>query len=171
MEVSIPVLQVVGYKKSGKTTLIKKIIEEATSRGLRVAALKHHGHGGPPEAAEGTDSVVHQRAGAVMSGVAGEGVLQLSIVVEDWPIDKIMAFYALVSFDFLVIEGYKKERFPKIVLVRKEEDLHLIEDLTEIVAIISPEHVKIKRGNYEIFTNQEECLSWIMDYMISSLKK
>ncbi|QQK74745.1 molybdopterin-guanine dinucleotide biosynthesis protein MobB [Salicibibacter cibarius] len=44
------VLQVVGYKNSGKTTLMEELVKAFSAREMHVAALKHHGHGGgrPP---------------------------------------------------------------------------------------------------------------------------
>ena len=36
-----PLIGIVGWKKSGKTTLCVRLIEEFTRRGLRVASVKH----------------------------------------------------------------------------------------------------------------------------------
>lgn len=65
-----PVLLVVGYSKSGKTTLIEKLIQALGARGLRVAAIKHVPH--HPEAltdTPGTDSWRYSRSGASVSGL------------------------------------------------------------------------------------------------------
>ena len=40
----IPVISIVGKKKSGKTTLIEKLIKELKIRGYRVATIKHDVH-------------------------------------------------------------------------------------------------------------------------------
>ncbi len=39
------ILQIVGYKKSGKTTLMRHIVSFLKSHGYTVATIKHHGHG------------------------------------------------------------------------------------------------------------------------------
>jgi len=39
-----PIIGIVGWKKSGKTTLTVKLVEEFTRRGLRVATIKHAHH-------------------------------------------------------------------------------------------------------------------------------
>ncbi len=40
-----PIVSIVGRSKSGKTTLIEKLIVELKSRGYRVATVKHtHGN-------------------------------------------------------------------------------------------------------------------------------
>ena len=36
-----PIVSVIGNSKSGKTTLIEKLIQELKSRGYRVATIKH----------------------------------------------------------------------------------------------------------------------------------
>src|SRR5690625_1984789 len=71
-------MQIVGYKSSGKTTLTTRLIELLSARSVRVASLKHHGHGGVPLGLEETDSEKHRQAGALIAGVEGAGVLQLS---------------------------------------------------------------------------------------------
>ena len=36
-----PIVSVIGNSKSGKTTLIEKLVQELKSRGYRVATIKH----------------------------------------------------------------------------------------------------------------------------------
>ena len=58
-----PVIGIAGWKKSGKTTLVARLIAEFTRRGLKVATVKHAHHDFQIDAAE-TDSARHRRAGA-----------------------------------------------------------------------------------------------------------
>jgi molybdopterin-guanine dinucleotide biosynthesis protein MobB len=39
-----PVIGIAGWKNSGKTTLVTKLIAELTRRGFRVASVKHAHH-------------------------------------------------------------------------------------------------------------------------------
>ncbi|MEJ2754047.1 MAG: molybdopterin-guanine dinucleotide biosynthesis protein MobB, partial [Chloroflexota bacterium] len=39
---SIPIVSIIGKSKSGKTTLLEKLIAELKRRGYRVATIKHH---------------------------------------------------------------------------------------------------------------------------------
>ena len=64
---STPVIGIAGWKKSGKTTLVVRLIEEFTRRGLKVATVKHAHHDFQIDDAE-TDSARHRRAGAVAGG-------------------------------------------------------------------------------------------------------
>lgn len=74
-----PIIQIVGFQNSGKTTLIERILKKPHNRGRMQVALKHHGHGGEPEAfTEGKDTDRYQAAGADITAVEGAGVLQLT---------------------------------------------------------------------------------------------
>lgn len=46
------ILQIVGYQNSGKTTLVEKVVHALAERKMKVATIKHHGHGGFPEVAQ-----------------------------------------------------------------------------------------------------------------------
>lgn len=75
---SVKLLQIVGFKNSGKTTLAEKLLRFASELGLKTAAVKHHGHGGIPELpSPRTDSVRLFEAGAGSSLVFGGGVILL----------------------------------------------------------------------------------------------
>ena len=50
------IIQIVGYKNTGKTTLTAALIGHFTSMGLKVAAIKHDGHDHFEMDQEGTDS-------------------------------------------------------------------------------------------------------------------
>lgn len=42
---SVPILSFVGRSRSGKTTLIERVIPELVRAGYKVATVKHAGHG------------------------------------------------------------------------------------------------------------------------------
>lgn len=152
------VFQVVGYQNSGKTTLMEKLLKYAAERGLRPASIKHHGHGGVPDA---KDSTRHQQAGAFIAGVEGEGILQLNIQQEKWPLSDIIKLYSLFPVDCIFVEGFKKEPYPKAVLIRTRADLPLIE-LENIQCVIS--WIELPEIHYPLFhiKNDEEYISFIM---------
>ncbi|QOR67548.1 molybdopterin-guanine dinucleotide biosynthesis protein B [Cytobacillus suaedae] len=138
LELDVPVIQVVGYQNSGKTTYVEKLIKQATLLGLRVATVKHHGHGGEPDMIEtGKDSDRHRIAGALATSVEGDGVLQLYCKRGEWQLNDILTIYQQLPIDLVIVEGYKKENYPKVVLVRNEDDLPLLDQLTNIMAVIS----------------------------------
>ncbi len=164
------ILQVVGFQNSGKTTLMEKLINRSVQEKLRVASIKHHGHGGVPvHESHAKDSVRHWEAGAVVASVEGDGVLQLLGRMNDWSLPKIIKLYEFFSPDVIFVEGYKKEGYPKVVLVRDEEDLAMLDTLTNIACVIS--HVKLGNKfahNYLVFQLDEDAryIDFLMEEVV-----
>ncbi|KMJ55521.1 molybdopterin-guanine dinucleotide biosynthesis protein B, partial [Bacillus sp. LL01] len=94
MEQYCPVLQVVGYQNSGKTTLMETLIQQCSALGKRVATIKHHGHHTPQKQESNLkDSERHQQAGAEITAVEGGGSLQIHIKNQSWPLDQMVSLY------------------------------------------------------------------------------
>ncbi|AIF42755.1 molybdopterin-guanine dinucleotide biosynthesis protein B [Virgibacillus sp. SK37] len=129
----LPICQIIGYKNAGKTTLMEQLIGYFTSRQWKVGAIKHHGHGGEPDYQPGTDSQRHYEAGATISGVQGESQLQLTLR-DDGSLENVLDFYRLLDLDMLFMEGYKKEDYPKIVILKDEKDVELL-NLSNVIAV------------------------------------
>ena len=130
------ILQIVGYQNSGKTTLMESLIRQAASVGLRVGTIKHHGHGGIPATDNSKDSFRHEQAGASVTAVEGEGTLRMSIHQSSWQLADILAIYESFKMDVILIEGYKKEHYPKVVLLRTVEDQALLEKVSNILCVL-----------------------------------
>lgn len=162
------IIQIVGYKNSGKTTFTSMLIEYLTRKGIRCAALKHHGHGGPPVGLDRTDSEKHRKAGAILSGVQGEDLLQLSFA-EGWNLDKILAIYELFDYQVLVMEGYKNEDFNKILLINSPDDLGLVDSCMNVKGILTTlENQYLKEIKFPVFqkSNHKVCLQWIYEKLV-----
>ncbi|MGP4106655.1 molybdopterin-guanine dinucleotide biosynthesis protein B [Virgibacillus sp. L01] len=128
------ICQIVGYKNSGKTTVMNSLIRYFSSSEMKVGTLKHHGHGGEPEVVDNTDSTTHIESGSLVSGVQGENTTQLTFEVK-MNLDKLIQLYSNLPIDLLLIEGYKNASYPKIVLVKNEQDFSHLSDLSNIIAI------------------------------------
>ena len=158
------ILQIVGYQNSGKTTLVEKIVHALAERKIKVATIKHHGHGGFPEVAQ-KDSERHRKAGAVVSSVEGAGLLSLSSLREEWSLQEIIRLYEFFEVDIILIEGYKKDSYPKVVLLRSEEDVELLHKVENIVAVITwydaPTNLREK---YKVFhiAEDELYIDWFL---------
>lgn len=151
------ILQVVGYQNSGKTTLMEKLIRRATAHQLKVASIKHHGHGGIPETNYTKDSARHEKAGACLTSVEGDGMLRLSIQQEEWELEDILAIYSRFPLDYVFIEGYKKADYPKVVLLQLEEDYKLLQSLSNIVCVLYwSTYTGEKHCDYPMFSMEEE---------------
>lgn len=109
-----PVIGVAGFKNSGKTTLVVKLLAEFARRGFRVATVKHAHHEFQIDGAE-TDSARHRRAGAgqvaIVSSKRWALVTELRDAMEP-SLDAILA--RLTPADLVIVEGYKGEPIPKI---------------------------------------------------------
>lgn len=153
---SFPICQVVGYKSSGKTTLMQQLIRYYSTQNLQVGTLKHHGHGGEPEQIKTTDSYQHLMAGSAISAVQGERELHLTVNDSgSVPLKKLIQFYTIIPIDILLIEGYKKMDYRKIILINGKQDLHLLEELSNIIAVGSWDHELIKTLDYFTFSLSE----------------
>lgn len=113
----IPVIALVGRSKSGKTTLIEKLIPELKQRGHRVGTIKHHAHPKFEIDYEGTDTWRHAQAGSdhvVLSSpdkIATIRKLQVELRVED-------IINAMTDVDIVLTDGYRRSALPKIEVVR-----------------------------------------------------
>jgi len=61
-------VHIVGRKNSGKTTLVCELVREFTSRGIRIATVKHTHHHHELDT-PGKDSHLHREAGAAAVGI------------------------------------------------------------------------------------------------------
>ncbi|WP_221563798.1 molybdopterin-guanine dinucleotide biosynthesis protein B [Alkalihalobacillus sp. TS-13] len=134
---TIPVIQFAGYKKSGKTSFIKKIVSELSGEGYRIGVIKHHGHGGAPDITEPehTDTAQFQNEGAYMTAVEGEGVLLLKVNGNGGtiPLEQIVSMYQQMPLDLILVEGYKKGPYSKFLIARNEQELKLLLGVCENV--------------------------------------
>ena len=106
---------IVGFKKSGKTTLITRLSQELSTRGYKVAAIKHTpSHIFFPE----TDSSKFKEH---CSFVAAIGQEETEIIIKgEKSIEDILAY---CDSDIVLIEGFKRAKtFPKIVCLKDEGD-------------------------------------------------
>ena len=109
-----PIIGIVGWKNSGKTTLTVKLIEEIVRRGYRVASLKHAHHNLRIDDKD-TDSARHRRAGASQVAVVSEKRWAIVTELGDAPEPSFVEILArLGSADLVIVEGYKREAIAKI---------------------------------------------------------
>lgn len=105
---------VVGWKNSGKTGLVERLVAEFVGRGLSVSTLKHAHHSFDVDQ-EGKDSYRHRAAGATQVLLASRNrwALMHELRDEDEPgLDALLR--QLAEVDLVLVEGYKRDRHPKI---------------------------------------------------------
>lgn len=178
-------LQIVGFKNSGKTTLTENLILAALQLGFRTSAIKHHGHGGAPDLPPPTtDASRFFQAGAASSIVVG-GEIVLLQVAQQQESDRIDDLNTLIRYtetyatpDLILVEGFKDERYPKIVLVRSLEDwtsLRLLSNIEVIVTVNEELSAEVKatqehadgRSKLPVFSRQqtEQITAWFTKWL------
>ena len=109
-----PVIGIVGWKNSGKTTLAVGLIAEFTRRGLRVASVKHAHHTFQIDTQE-TDSARHRCAGAAQVAIVSSRRWALVTETADTGEPDFADVLArLAPADLIIVEGYKTAPIPKI---------------------------------------------------------
>jgi len=115
-----PVFGVTGWKNSGKTTLVTRLVAELTRRGFCVSTVKHAHHDFDIDKPS-TDSFRHREAGArevmIVSGNRWALMHELR-GEEEPPLDA--ALQRLSPCDLILVEGYKREGHAKIEVRRRD---------------------------------------------------
>lgn len=165
------VFQVVGYQNSGKTTTMVKIIEQLARENIvRFVTIKHHGHGGKPDVVE-KDSTHHLRAGGLASLVEGDGLLLLQAEQAKWSLEEKIALSSYFKPELILIEGHKYAPYPKLVILRDKDDFHLLEQLSDIRAVLYwDEPCETNKQIPQFFIKEEDWLPWIIQFINKNTK-
>ncbi len=113
------VFSIVGHSGSGKTTLVEKLIRELSSKGLRVATIKHAHHKVVLDT-PGKDSYRYKEAGAVISMLVTTNELQLVANATEGRDPEQLAQRFLGEADMVLAEGFSLSTAPKIEVLRRE---------------------------------------------------
>ncbi|MGG0821917.1 molybdopterin-guanine dinucleotide biosynthesis protein B [Paenibacillus turicensis] len=172
----LKVLQVVGYKNSGKTTLLAAWTELLSQQGKNVAVIKHHGHGGALELPQQkVDSVVMLESGAISSLAYGDGCIQLHMQQQEVDLTQLIEMVQWSKPDIIFIEGYKQAEYPKVVLLRQQEDWNSLSQLSKIVGVVVPINteldidvdMKIELANHTVIQREDikATQQWLQKWM------
>lgn len=132
---TVPHIAFVGYSGSGKTTLAAQIVVRLKQRGYRVGTLKHDAHDFQLDY-EGKDTFKYTQAGADIVMITSKKKLNyLEHYEEPYTLNQLLQRFS--GMDMVLIEGYKNEDSPKILVARTEEQLALRHRLSGLLAIAS----------------------------------
>lgn len=139
------VVCIVGRPKTGKTTLIEKLIPELKNRGYRVATIKHTTHDFEMDT-EGKDSFKHARAGSECALLASAGQVMLMRQVDhDFSPAELVRLVSS-DFDIVLAEGFKRSDETKIEVARKATEL--VCDPHELLAMVTEDHAQSEPPRY-----------------------
>lgn len=122
IESKVPILGIAAFSGTGKTTLLVQLIPLLKHRGLRIGLIKHSHHNFDIDH-PGKDSYRLRQAGA--SPVMLSSKFRRAVITEhENPseprlVDQLRHLDQ-TDLDLILVEGFKRERFPKIELYRAE---------------------------------------------------
>jgi len=130
---------IIGFSRSGKTTLAVGLVRHFAGCGERVAYVKHTHHA-VGELADGGDTRLALDAGAALAVIADED----DAVRWDhsggregpFPYDSPSSLVASIDADRVIVEGWKDERSWPVILVERE-GLDSLRPATGIAAIVT----------------------------------
>jgi molybdopterin-guanine dinucleotide biosynthesis adapter protein len=162
-----PIVGIAGWKKSGKTTLVERLIAEFTRRGKRVASVKHAHHAFQIDDAE-TDSARHRRAGAAQVAVVSRSrwaiVTELAGAAEP---DLAQIIARLDPCDLIIVEGYKRAAIPKIEVRRAAALSHeRLADSDPSVIAIAADHA-VEGGALPVFLLDD--IAGLADFIVQAV--
>ncbi|MHA7964710.1 molybdopterin-guanine dinucleotide biosynthesis protein B [Paenibacillus sp. CAU 1782] len=116
------VFQVVGYKKTGKTTMVCRLTELLKQAGFTVGTIKHDAHEFEMDK-PATDTWLHQSAGADITAIVSS---TRTAILKRNPDSLESLLQNMPNCDYVILEGFKQADYPKLIMLRREEDASLL---------------------------------------------
>ncbi len=127
---------VIGWKNSGKTSLMERLVSDITGRGFTVSTVKHVHHAVDVDQ-PGKDTYRHRQAGAREVVLASNDRFAL-MVEHRGPEPELPAILArLAPVDLVLVEGYKRDAHPKIEVWRAETGHPMIQPTDPLVRAVA----------------------------------
>ena len=143
-----PIVSIIGESKSGKTTLIEKLISELKSRGYRVATIKHSIHSLSFDK-PGKDSWRHIQAGSTATAIVSPDQVVLIKTVSAEPDLNDIARLLGEDYDIIVAEGFKQSQSPKVEVHRKAAGPPLSR-VNNLIAIATDEPLETRTRQFSL---------------------
>ncbi|MAK09744.1 MAG: molybdopterin-guanine dinucleotide biosynthesis protein B [Rhodobacteraceae bacterium] len=162
------IIGVVGWKNTGKTTLIEKLISEFNNRNLTVSTIKHSHHNFSVDR-EGTDSFRHFNAGTKETILASEQKwIKFSRQREEDMPNLSYLIKQIIPVDIVIVEGFKASDHKKVEVVDSTSDRKpLYKSDRTICGLITNQH-KIKNAVLPQFERDE--VQEICDFIVIALR-
>jgi molybdopterin-guanine dinucleotide biosynthesis protein B len=127
---------VIGWKNSGKTSLMERLVAEISGRGFSVSTVKHVHHSVDLDQ-PGKDTFRHRQAGAREVVLASAD--RLAILVEHRGLEPELpaVLERLAPVDLVLVEGYKRDAHPKVEVWREETGQPLIQPGDPLVRAVA----------------------------------
>lgn len=106
------ILQITGFKNSGKTTTVNRMIKYLKEQDRKVAVIKNHHRDDAHDSTTDTGKFIESGSDFTMLNTPGT-VMTVENKAPD--LEKQIEDYSKLV-DFILIEGYKDEDYPKIFM-------------------------------------------------------
>lgn len=138
----LPIVSIVGQTKSGKTTLLERLIGEFRERGYRIAVVKHTVEDFEMDS-PGKDTWRYAEAGS--AAVAITSPQKIALIKPQENNDSIEKVLRLLGedFDLVLVEGFHEAHIPKIEVHRSASKKGLRCSPEELKAIVTDETLEI----------------------------
>lgn len=135
---------VIGWKNSGKTSLMERLVAEITGRGYSVSTVKHVHHSVDLDH-PGKDTFRHRQAGAREVVLASADRFALMVEHRGPEPELTTVLARLAPVDLVLVEGYKRDAHPKVEVWREETGHPLIQPHDPLVrAVATDAGLKLK---------------------------
>lgn len=162
----IPLLGITGYSGSGKTTLLEKLIPELIARGIRVSVIKHSHHNAQVDK-EGKDSWRMKEAGSAQVILANnERWAMMTETPKPASLEYLARQFDCTLTDLVLVEGFKQEPIPKILLHRQGMTKPLPEIDENVLALATDYFLETNRTLLDI-----NDISQIADFIARFIEK
>ena len=149
------VIGIIGWKDTGKTTLIEKLINEFNSRNFSVSTIKHSHHCISVDK-EGTDSFRHFNAGARETILASKKKwIKFSRELGQHGSSLNYIIKQIIPVDLVIVEGFKMEDHKKIEVVNGMSDKQPLFETDKTICGLIFNKYKIQNTNLPQFERDD----------------
>ncbi len=151
-----PLFGISGFKNSGKTTLTAGLISELSRQGLRVSSVKHAHHEFDLDQ-PGTDTDQHRAAGASEVLISSSRRWALMHEMTDGAAEPTLSelISKLAPCDLILAEGFKNEDHPKLLLVNSQDQLNLLSNIANVVALAAEPELELNQTGLPRFDRND----------------
>lgn len=127
---------VIGWKNSGKTSLMERLVSEITGRGFTVSTVKHVHHVVDLDQ-PGKDTYRHRQAGAREVVLASKDRFALMAEHRGPEPDLTTILSRMAPVDLILVEGYKRDSHRKVEVWRRETGHDLIQTEDPLIRAVA----------------------------------
>lgn len=163
---TLPLLALAAWSGTGKTTLLQQVIPLLKARGIRPGLIKHTHHQMEIDT-PGKDSYLLRKAGADQVIVASSQRWALMCETPETTLDLsyLVSRMDPALLDMVLVEGFKDEPVPKIILWRagvKDDVLPLLDE--HVIAVASDSRLDIAQPLLDL-NRPEEITAFIAEWL------